>query len=68
MPISEGARGVHPFPHRFSITQTKKAGIFYVSIYLAAFEKNQVIFQILVLRAKMRIDKNARLQAFVQKT
>jgi hypothetical protein len=45
----EGERG------RLSLTQTKKAGVFYVSI--AAFEKIRQFFKFLVLPAKMRIDK-----------
>ena len=35
---------------------------------LAVFEKIMQFSKFLILQAKMRIDKNARLQAFVQKT
>jgi len=50
----------------FSLTQTKKTGVFMSP--LAVFEKIMQFSKFLVLQAKMRIDKNARLRAFVQKT
>jgi hypothetical protein len=50
-------------PFQFSLTQTKKTGVFYV-----VFEKIMPFSKFLVLQAKMRIDQNARLQVFVQKT
>ena len=45
----------------------QKKHVFFMSP-LAVFEKIMQFSKFLILQAKMRIDKNARLQAFVQKT
>ena len=58
---------LHSPPLDFLLHKPKKKQVFSMSP-LAAFEKIRQFFKFLVLRARMRIYKNARLQAFVQKT